>query len=144
MKKIILSASILFFSITHLSAQDNTNCYQKYAEVFEVRGANEVIDGTYDDVIITIRKRGFADCFVGKVSVKGGRVILSSMQLSFVDNTFEPFVRNYKNSNEPITIIGGISKTLLTKDEELINVIFTSSLKPKKKAFKRAPEPIFD
>ena len=66
------------------------------------------------------------------------------MKLSFVDDTFEPFTRNYKNADEPITIIGGISKTLVTKDEELVNVIFTKSLKPKKKAFKRAPEPSFD
>ena len=144
MKKIILSASILFLSSISSFAQDNTNCYQKYAEVFEIRGANEVPDGTYDDVIITIRKRGFADCFIGKVDVKGGRVLLNSMRLSFVDDTYEPFVRSYKNTNEPIIIIGGISKTLLTKDEELVNVIFTKFLKPKKKAFKRAPEPNFD
>lgn len=144
MKNTILATTLFLFSIGLLSAQTKTNCYQKYAEVFEIRGANEVVDGTYDDVVITVRKRGFADCFIGKVNVKGGKVMLNSMQLSFVDNTYEPFVRSYKNTDEPITIIGGISKTLLTKDEELINVIFTSSLKPKKKAFKRAPEPNFD
>lgn len=139
-----LSLAIFFAGISlGAMAQSTTTCYQKYAQVFEVRGANDVEDGSYDDVIITIRKGSFADCFVGKVKVINGQIDKKSIQLSFVDGSFEPLERAYKY-DEPITIIQGISKTLLTKDEELINVMFVSAIKPKKKAFKRAPEPAFD
>ena len=142
MKKLIIAAGLLVCSV-FVNAQESATCYQKYAKVFEVRGANEVLDGKHDDVIITIRKGRFADCFLGKVTVKDGEVIKTSIQLSYVDNTFEPFTRTYK-SEEAVGIVEGISKTLLTNDEELINIMFVGSIKPKKKALKRAPEPSFD
>jgi hypothetical protein len=142
MKKIIIAAG-LFMCAAFVNAQESATCYQKYAKVFEVRGANEVQDGTYSDVIVTIRKGRFADCFLGKVTVQDGEVVKSKILLSYVDDTFEPFVRSYK-SEEAVTIVEGISKTLLTNDEELINIMFVGSIKPKKKALKRAPEPSFD
>lgn len=140
--KLLFSSFLVCFALI-ASSQNNLTCYQKYAKVFETRGANEVKDGLHDDVIITIRKGSFADCFIGKVKVVDGQIIKKSIQLSFVDGSFEPLQRSYKH-DEPTTIIAGISKTLLTKDEELINVMFVSAIKPKKKAFKRAPEPDFD
>jgi len=142
MKKFLITASFLVCSVL-LTAQESATCYQKYAKVFEIRGANEVEDGTHDDVIITIRKGRFADCFLGKVTVENGEVIPTSIKLSYVDDSFEGLNRSYKY-DEPITIVEGISKTLLTNDEELINIMFVGSIKPKKKALKRAPEPSFD
>ncbi|MDA9072198.1 hypothetical protein N9J85_00750 [bacterium] len=142
MKKLFISAGLVACSLIAV-AQESATCYQKYTKVFEVRGADAVEDGTYDDVIITIRKGRFADCFLGKVTVKNGEILKNSIQLSYVDNSYENLVRSYK-SDEPVTIIEGISKTLLTDDEELINVMFVSVIKPKKKALKRAPEPSFD
>lgn len=142
MKQLFTFLTLILFIGTAFG-QDKSTCYQKYAKVFEMRGANEVTDGTYDDVIITIRKGSFADCFVGKVTVKNSVILRNSMQLSFVDDSYEPFKRAYKY-DEPITILNGISKTLVTNDEELVNVMFVGSIKPKKKALKRAPEPNFD
>ena len=142
MKKLLIAAGLLVCTV-FVNAQESATCYQKYAKVFEIRGANEVQDGTYDDVIITIRKGRFADCFLGKVTVTSGEVVKTSIELSYVDNTFEPFSRTYK-SDEAVGIVEGISKTLLTNDEELINIMFVGSIKPKKKALKRAPEPSFD
>ncbi len=142
MKKFLITASFLICSV-FLNAQESATCYQKYAKVFEIRGANDVEDGTYDDVIITIRKGRFADCFLGKATVKNGEVVKNSIKLSYVDDSFESLNRSYKY-DEPITIVEGISKTLLTNDEELINIMFVGSIKPKKKALKRAPEPSFD
>ncbi len=133
----------LIIAFSSLTAQSTTTCYQKYAKVFEVRGANEVPDGTYEEVIVTIRKGSFADCLIGKVKVKNGIIDRNSIALSFVDGTFEPMHRSYKN-NEPVTILNGMSKTMLTDDEELINILFVNAIKPKKKAFKKAPEPSFD
>lgn len=143
MKKLGIYLFILCCSAISIMAQDNPTCYQKYAKVFELRGAFDVEDGLHEDVIVTIRKGSFADCFVGKVKVSNGQIVKNSIQLSFVDGSFEPLNRSYKY-DDPITIVEGISKTLLTKDEELINVMFVSSIRPKKKAFKRAPEPSFD
>jgi len=142
MKKLLIAAGLLVCTV-FVNAQESATCYQKYAKVFEIRGANEVQDGTYDDVIITIRKGRFADCFLGKVTVTNGEVVKTSIELRYVDNTFEPFSRTYK-SDEAVGIVEGISKTLLTNDEELINIMFVGSIKPKKKALKRAPEPSFD
>ena len=129
--------------IIQASAQDSGNCYQKYIKVFESRGAEEVIDGVYDDVIVSIRKGSFADCFIGKVKVINGNVDARSIQLSFVDGSFEPFERQYKY-DEPVKIINGVSKTMVTTDEELVSIMFVGAIKPKKKALKRAPEPSFD
>jgi len=139
----LFALTILISTQLMTYAQDSRTCYQKYAKVFEVRGAEDIKDGVYDDVIITIRKGSFADCFVGKVKVYNGVIVKNSMQLSFVDGSFEPFNRSYKY-DDPITILNGISKTLVTKDEELVNVMFVGSIKPKKKALMRAPEPDFD
>ena len=65
MKK-ITSALILSFFISTAFAQETEaelSCYSKYEKVFEKRGATEVHDGTYDNVIISIRKGSMADCF---------------------------------------------------------------------------------
>ncbi|MCB0803510.1 MAG: hypothetical protein KDB74_10460 [Flavobacteriales bacterium] len=140
--KNLLIVLALFLS-ANLSAQSDQTCFQKYAKVFEMRGADPVSDGTYKDVIVTIRKGSFADCFVGKVVVKNGAIDRNSIALSFVDNTFEPLRRSFKDS-DVVNIINGMSKTMLTDDEELINIMFVSAIKPKKKAFKKAPEPSFD
>lgn len=141
MKNLLIVLALIISA--NLSAQSDQTCFQKYAKVFELRGADPVIDGVYKDVIVTIRKGSFADCFVGKVTVKDGAIDPNSIALSFVDNTFEPLRRSYKDS-DVVNIINGMSKTMLTNDEELINIMFVSAIKPKKKAFKKAPEPSFD
>ncbi len=142
MKRLVLS-TVFALLVLGSYAQDNQTCYQKYAKVFEERGANDVEDGTHDDVIVTIRKGSFADCFVGKVKVVNGVIDKKSISLSYVDDSFEALNRSYKY-DDAATITNGISKTLVTQDEELINVMFVGSIKPKKKALKRAPEPNFD
>ena len=41
----------------------------------------------------------------------------------------------------PMTIVNGISLTMLTMDDDLINVIFPKTLKPKKVGYTSAPDP---
>lgn len=60
MKKILFGLIFLGSALVG-NAQDEQTCYQKYAKVFEVRGANEVKDSIHKNVIITIRKGSFAD-----------------------------------------------------------------------------------
>ena len=142
MKKLGLIAFTLLLT-SQLFAQSESGCHEKYVRVFEVRGANEVADGEHDDVVITVRKGSFEDCFLGKVTVMEGKVLKNSINLTFVDGTFEKFDRSYKDK-EPVKIINGMSATMITQDDELINVLFVNSIKPKKKAYKRAPEPEFN
>lgn len=139
MKKI---GFILFMTLFALGsqAQSDEACHERYVKVFEVRGANQVQDGLYDEVVITLRKGTFEDCFVGKVKVENGMVLRNSLALTFVDGSYEQFVRSYKNK-EPVKIINGMSETMITEDDELINVLFVGAIKPKKKAYKRAPVP---
>ncbi len=141
MKK--LSLFLFATLLSALSFAQTEGCHEKYVKVFEVRGANSVPDGEHKDVVVTVRKGSFEDCFLGKVTVKNGLVLKNSINLTFVDGSFEKFVRAYKD-DDPIKIINGMSETMITKDDELINVLFVSAVKEKKKAYKRAPEPNFN
>ena len=146
MKKILLST--LFASIALIGfSQDGDvepTCYQKYATVFEKRGAYPIADGTYDDVIISFRKGSSADCFYGKVTVQNSLIVKTESFLKFEDNSYEKVERIYKHEDDVVGIINGISKTMVTMDDELINVLFVSKIKPKKKSYVRAKEPDFD
>lgn len=147
MKKLLLSL-VLASSTMIVVAQENDDamvtCYQKYAEIFEKRGAEEIADGTYDDVIITFRKGSMADCFYGKVHVKGGNINPNEMFLKFEDNTYERIVRKYRFPDQIINIINGMSQTIVTIEDELIDVLFVKKIKPKKKSYVKAVDPIFD
>ena len=145
MKKIITTlilTAIVSVSFAQSSAQ--TTCYTKYAKVFEKRGAKAVTDGTYDDIIITIRKGSMADCFYGKVTIKDDEVDYQNMYLKFEDGTYEKLDLTFKNEKKSIRIVNGISNTFVTEDEELVNVLFVKNIKPKKKKYAKAAEPDFD
>jgi hypothetical protein len=146
MNKIIttLILSLLISTAFAQGSKAELTCYSKYAKVFEKRGATEVVDGTYDNVIISIRKGSMADCFYGKVTVKDGYVDYKNMFLKFEDNTFEKLELQFKYKEKLVTLINGISNVILTVDEELVNVLFVKNIKPKKKKYAKAAEPDFD
>lgn len=148
MKKLVFtilmaSFSTILFGQT-IDESSATTCYQKYAEIFEKRGALDIADGTYDDVIITFRKGSMADCFYGKVTVKDGTINPDEMFLRFEDSTYERIVKKYRYPKQVITIINGMSRTIVTVDEELIDVLFVKKIKPKKKSYVKAVDPTFD
>lgn len=148
MKKIITSLTLLL-SITFASSaqtqtkasEDDTNCYLKWAQKFEERGAEDVADGTYDDVIISFRNGSDAQCFSGKCEVKEGKVV--AMYIRLENNTYEKVTKKLRD-NFPITITNGMSKAIITLDDEIINVLFIKKIKPKKAGFQKAPEPTDD
>ncbi|HEU4717623.1 MAG TPA: hypothetical protein VFU15_07310 [Bacteroidia bacterium] len=115
-----------------------SNCYTKWEKIFEERGAEDVKDGVYDDVIITVRKGADASCYSGKVEVKDGKIINMYRKLS--DGTYELYKPKLQ-FEKPMTIVNGISVSLLTVDDELVNVIFPKTLKPKKADYTNAPDP---
>lgn len=141
MKKLMFALiGIFFYSAINAQefAESEGNCYQKYAKIFEARGAFDVEDGTYTDVILSFRKGSNADCFNGKVIIENKHV--KEMYIKFSDNSFEKVERHWKNDVSKITIVNGISETFLTKEDELINVMFVKKIKPKKKEYQRAAE----
>ncbi|MCU0436106.1 MAG: hypothetical protein MUC87_21800 [Bacteroidia bacterium] len=117
-------------------AQDN--CYTRWEEKFEQRGAEAVTDGTHDNVIISIRSGSEARCYNARVEVKDGKVI--AMYRLLDNGTYEAYKPKLKY-DVPATIVNGISATQLTQSEELVNVIFPKTLKPKKAGYTTAPDP---
>jgi hypothetical protein len=138
---------ILFLSFTgFMFSQDKAvelNCYNKWAAKFEDRGAEEVADGIYDDVIITTRTGSKASCNNGKAEVRKGKVIKLYILLS--DGSHEEVKRTWKDkSNENVNIINGISKSLVSVHKELINVLWPNKIKAKKAKPTTAPDPTDD
>ena len=139
MKKLVFGLILSVFSISVLAGDgDSDNCYEAYNKKFAERGANNVKDGWYENVVITFRQGNEADCFLGKVQVEKGEV--SQMYLKNVDGTYQIFTKKWKHE-EKATISNGISKSRSTIDGEVVNVIFTSSIKPPKKKIAAAPSP---
>jgi len=151
-KQLFILALILSFasyqaqeeaSPTNTKPKDELNCYNKWAAKFEERGAEEVKDGVYTDVIISVRYKGNATCYSGKVEVMEGKI--NKFYILLEDGTYEEFKKTWKNnSNKDKRIINGISETMITIRNELVNVLFPSKLKPKKPKPKLAPEPTDD
>lgn len=147
MKKIIftlalfINAATALFAQTPKKAEDGSNCYLKWAQKFESRGAEEVIDGVYTDVIITFRNGSDAECFNGKCEVKDSKII--AMYTKLEDASYS-LVKKKLRYDFPVTITNGMSKTVLTLEDELINVLFIKKIKPKKAGFEKAPDPSDD
>lgn len=146
MKKIIFTLALFIVTITVFAqtskkVEEDSNCYIKWAQKFEARGAEDVADGTYSDVIITFRTGSDAECFNGKCDVKDGRII--AMYTKLEDGTYA-LVKKKLRYDFPVTITNGMSKTVPTLDDELINVLFVKKIKPKKASFEKAAEPTDD
>jgi len=137
--------TVLCVSQSNAQADDTKelNCYNKWSIKFEERGAEEVADGVYTDVIITIRIGAKATCYSGKADVMGKKLV--KFYITREDGTYEEVKRTWKNnSNKDVLIINGISETMVSAHNELINVLWPKKVKPKKAAFQKAPEPTDD
>lgn len=120
--------------------QAELNCYNKWAAKFEDRGAENVKDGVYEDVIITNRQGAKAVCHNGKAEVRNGIVVRFYILLS--DGSHEEVKRTWKNNSEKnVNISNGISKTMVSVHGELINVLWPNMIKAKKAKPTMAPEP---
>jgi hypothetical protein len=144
MKKIILLGSILLtLSGFAQDAVQELNCYNKWAAKFEERGAEDVKDGIYTDVIISTREGAKATCNNGKVEVVNGVIV--KIYLLLDDGSYEELKRSWKNnSNMNVKIINGISGNMLTTYNQLINVLWPKKIKPKKAKASIAAEPTDD
>jgi hypothetical protein len=121
---------------------DENSCYGKWAQKFQDRGADDVADGSYTDVIISVRNGADAECYNGKCDVKDGRV--TAMYIKLEDGSFELMKKKSRYENVPLVITNGMSSPLLTMESELINVLFVKKIKPKKAGFVKAADPSDD
>lgn len=145
-KKLLLAFAI---SSTTIQVQAQTEepreltCYNKWSQKFDERGADEVEDGVYTDVIITSRIGSKANCWSGKAEVRQKKLV--KFYIIKEDNTEEEVLRTWKNnSNKDVDIVNGISESMITVHNELINVLWPKKIKPKKAAAKKAPDPTDD
>lgn len=146
MKKIItltlfITLALTVYAQSSKNDEDESNCYLRWAQKFETRGAEDVADGIYTDVIITFRNGSDANCFNGKCEVKESRI--TAMYTKLEDGTYT-LIKKKLRYEFPVTITNGMSKTILTFEDELINVLFIKKIKPKKASFEKAPEPTDD
>lgn len=147
MIKSILIAIAIASSALQLQSQTDEprelNCYNKWSVKFDERGAEEITDGVYTDVIITSRTGAKASCYSGKAEVSGHKLLRCYIILE--DGTYEEVKRTWKNnSNKDVSIINGISSSMVTVHNELINVLWPKKIKAKKAAAKKAPDPTDD
>lgn len=140
--------SIILLSVTAFAQETQEkapelNCYNKWAAKFEDRGAEPVADGVYEDVIITNRQGSKATCNNGKAEVRNGKVFKFYILLN--DGSHEEVKRTWKsNSNENVIIINGISKSLISVHNELINILWPNKIKAKKAKPTMAADPTDD
>lgn len=122
------------------------SCFKEWYALFKERGAKPVEDGTHD-VIITLRNGDYAECFMGKIDVAGGKIV-SRLSIQKVDGTYAEFDKKvseaYQNSEgalkeEMRTITNGMSAPVVLADGESIRLFFYKSLGDKPKANKKAP-----
>jgi hypothetical protein len=145
-KKTIVAILIGICSVQVQAQNEETrelNCYNKWSVKFDERGAEEVADGIYTDVIITSRVGSKANCYNGKAEVSGKKLVKCYIILQ--DGSYEEVKRTWKNTSpKEIMIINGISQSMITVHNELINVLWPKKIKPKKAAAQKAPEPTDD
>lgn len=138
MKKLILLFTALIPLIANAQIDTEDNCFVQYMKVFEKRGGHDVVDGMYEDAIISVRNGTNCDCFVAKVKVENKQI--RTIHIKFSDGTYDLFDPQYKYK-EDWSVIAGKSKTRVTIDEKLIDVFLPKLLKPKKKDYEKAPLP---
>ncbi len=69
---VLLAMLLPFVSSAQNTAKqdDDDSCYRKWYRIFKLRGADEVTDGEYDNVIISFRQGTHGNCYYGKCVVK--------------------------------------------------------------------------
>jgi hypothetical protein len=158
--KTILTAFVCLVSLTGVAQTGATKstatttkkvagCYDQWFAVFKERGAGEVVDGTHEVIISLRNEYDYAECFLGKIDVKDGK-LSSKLQIQKVDGSYEEFNKKvstmYQNTDGTVkeelrNVTNGMSEALELGSGERIRLFFYKSLSDKTKANKKAPDP---
>lgn len=146
MKKFLLIACLVALQISAKS-QNSANCFNEWYACVQKYGAKPVTDGTHD-VIITIRKDANCQAVLGKVDVKGGKIVQGTLMILLQDGSYEKPDRSisekYATNSEAkldYTIMNGMTPSFMTSQDEQVNFFFYKSLNKTPKNQKAAPSP---
>lgn len=142
MKKLFFLLILVVISGRLCAQTQETSCYNQWAKAFELRGADDVKDGWYEGVVLSIRSGSKTMCYTAKVLVEVGNV--KEILIKYVDGKFDAYKPEWKYADQKGVITNGISHTLQTMEDDLVNVIFINHLKAKKQAYELAPLPGID
>ncbi len=129
------------------TASPAKDCYGEWYSLFRERGAKPIPDGT-QEIIISIRKDGYSQCFMGKVDVAGGKIKMP-VYIAKEDGTFETLTETglkidpssiaSKDPDALTSITDGMSITAYTTDHETVKLFFYKYIHDKPKKNKVAP-----
>lgn len=139
---LMMVSSICLFAQTTDENTEEESCYRKWHKIFQLRGADDVEDGDYDNVVVSLRQGIHGNCYYGKVTVKKGTI--RSIDIRIVDGKFEKVTFDAK---EDYAIVNGISETIVAKlrgNRNELNVVFKEKLRPKGNSYDLAPDPEMD
>jgi hypothetical protein len=151
LKQICIAALLILF-IAPVFAQTKTappagDCYGEWYTLFRERGAKTIPDGT-QEIVISIRKDGYAQCFMGKVDVENGKMKMpvfiakedgSYQPLSETGLQLDPASLAGKTPDALTSITDGMSVTAYTTDHETVKLFFFKFVNDKPKKNKVAP-----
>ncbi|MDH4090516.1 MAG: hypothetical protein OEV74_07700 [Cyclobacteriaceae bacterium] len=151
-KRILIAALLAMFispafAQTKSTAAPGKDCYGEWYTLFRERGAKPIPDGS-QQIIISVRKEGYAQCFLGKVDVENGKIKFPVL-VAKEDGTFESLTASglkfdpaMMSASEPdalATITDGMSITAYTTDREAVKIFFYKYVNDKPKKNKVAP-----
>lgn len=129
------------------AVKKDATCYDEWYALFKERGAKPLADGIHEVIISLRNEYDYAECFLGKIELKDGR-INSKLQVQKVDGSYEEFDKKvnslYQNADGVVKeelrgITNGMSETFALTDGEKIRLFFFKSLADKAKANQKAP-----
>jgi hypothetical protein len=135
----MMITSFTAFSQTDDGSKDEESCYRKWYKIFQIRGADMVEDGDYDNVVVSLRQGIHGSCYYGKVTVKKAKI--TSIEIRIVDGKFEKVSFDVKEDYE---VVNGISETIVAKlrgNRHELNIVFKDKLRPKGNSYDQAPDP---
>jgi hypothetical protein len=142
--QLLLVSVILMLGIT-VNTNAQSNCYDDYKKLFTERGAMAIPDGTHE-VVLTMRSDDKTDCYTGKVQVVNNQIVkilgifLEDGTLHMPDMKLSSRYASGPNSSILTRdIVNGMSSTIITDNDILINIFFIKQLNSKAKVLKPAP-----
>ncbi|MBN3580889.1 hypothetical protein JYB64_00720 [Algoriphagus aestuarii] len=128
-------------------SQGVKGCYSDYYIAFHERGAEEIPDGEHE-VVFVVLNQGNSDCFMGKATVKNGKVALP-VYIEKDDGAMVPAERMFKsldmewlatqNLESLYDITDGMTNIFQTQEKYHIRLFFHTFIHPDHRNNKKAP-----